>query len=397
MSLPLENIRVLDFTRALSGPWGTMMLSDLGAEILKVEHPTTGDEAREYGPPFIEGESSYFMMFNRNKKSVTIDIRLPEGRQMMHDLARQVDVLIHNFRPPFVQKHGLAYDVLEEINPALVYCWITGFGGSGPYEELLGYDLTVMGIGGAMSMTGEPGRPPIKSAISYGDILGGYNAAVGILAALVARQETGRGQKIDINLLDGVVATTASPMSFYFATGSPPPRNAPDIGAMWSPAGTYPTSDGYINFDASRQNKFPLLCQVLGLEHLITDPRFAQREERVANRLELRPILEDRLETRTTDEWLPLIRAQGIAAGPVQTLDQVAQDPQVLHNKMIVEVKHPRCGPIRLLGTPVHFADQPNVSYQPPPTLGQHTEDVLKEYLGLDDQAIAVLRARKVI
>lgn len=393
----LRDVRILDFTRVLSGPWATMLLGDLGAEIIKIEEPGSGDESRQYGPPFLAGESVYYLMLNRNKRSVTINLRLPEGQGLVHDLVRHVDVVIHNFTPRFAANNGLAYGVLEKLNPALIYCGITGFGESGPYHERPGYDLMVMAIGGAMSVTGEPDRPPIKSPISFADILTGYNAAVGILSALLARRESGRGQKIGVNLLDSIVATLVAPMSVYFATGEAPLRESPDQGSQFSPGGTFATKDGFIAISANREKSWRLLCEALDMAALADDRRFCGRAQRLANKKELRRILEERLTSRSSAEWLEVFYAKGIPAGPIQTLDQVAHDPQVLHNQMVVSVQHPKCGPLSLLGTPLHLAGQEASPMQPPPTLGEHTEEVLGRYLGLDDAALRSLRERKVI
>lgn len=395
--MSLHNIRVLDFTRVLSGPWATMLLGDLGAQIIKVEDPEKGDEARAFGPPFLEGESAYFLMVNRNKKSVTLNLRLQEAQEIVHSLVSHVDVVIHNFRPRFAERHGLSYETLKNLNPAIVYCSITGYGETGPYIDYPGNDLMVMGIGGAMSVTGEPDGLPVKSTISFADILAGYNAAVGILSALLARRDSDTGLKIEVNLLDSILATMVSPMSVYFATGQVPPRTSPDIGLQFAPAGTFSTKDGFINLAAHRDKHWDALCQALDMMDLRTDPRFCNVAQRIVNREELRQIMEGHLRTYTTNEWLEILRNQDVPAGPVQTIDQVAVDPQVLHNDMIVQLEHPTIGQLKMLGTPFNSSNQKEVGFQPPPLLGQHTDQVLIECLGLTDHALTELRKRKVI
>ncbi|MBI3964661.1 MAG: CoA transferase, partial [Chloroflexi bacterium] len=334
---------------------------------------------------------------NRNKKSVTLDLRVPEGQRLLHELVRHVDAVIHNFKNEFVQARGLSYETLSAINPRVVYCGMTGYGESGPYKDQPGYDLMAMAIGGAMSVTGEPDRPPIKSAISFGDILTGYNAAVGVLSALLARRDSDTGQKISVNLLDSIVATLVAPMGIYFGSGNVPPRESPNQGQQFSPGGTFPTSDGYVAISANQDKFFRKLCQAVGHAEWVDDPRFKERSQRVAHRDDLRSLLEETLRTRTTKEWMVVFREYGLAAGPIQTLDQVAVDPQVLHNGMVFPIDHPKCGPVRMLGTPVHFPGQDFATYRPPPALGEHTDEVLREYLSLSEDTLQDLRARHVI
>ena len=393
----LDGIRVLDFTRLVSGPWATMLLADLGAEVIKVEEPRTGDEMRQVGPPFIEGEGGVFLQVNRNKKSVAVDLRKEEGQELVHRFISLVDVVLHNFRPGFAQACGLEYDTLKRIKPSLIYCWISGFGESGPYANYLGNDLVAMAFSGAMSVAGQRDGPPVKSMASFSDIITGYNAVAAILASLRHRDRTGRGQRISVNLLDSIVAVLAEPWGYYFGTGEPPMRMAPDTQPQIAPAGTFRTGSGDLAIAVHAERQWAALCQGLGAPHLAKDPRFERQEQRIANRDEMRTILEEALAHKTNREWTEVLQAVGVPVAPVQTLDEVARDPQIIHNEMIATVGHPQCGPIQLLRSPLGLAEGDLRPMTPPPLLGQHTEEVLTGVLGLSSEEVVRLRDSGVI
>ena len=397
MTGPLEGIRVLDLTRVLSGPWCTMMLSDLGAEVVKIEEPGRGDYSRAYGPPFQDGESVYFMGYNRGKRSVTLNLKHPRAREVLQGLVSKVDILVHNYLPDWVDRAGLDYDTLIKVNPNLVYCWISGYGEDGPYASRGAMDLIAMGLSGAMSVTGQADGPPVKSSISFGDILAGYNAVVGILAALRVRERTGEGQKVSVNLLDSSVAALSTMAYSYMSTGEPPWRMAPDVHPSLSPAGTFRTSDGYINIAAARDKEFSGMCRTLGIERLLEDPDFSTNPDRVQNRKRLREMMEEVLLTKSTSEWVTLFNANGVLADRVNTVAEALAHPQTVHNQMKQTVQHPTAGPVKVMRTPVKLPNTPLSIQGPPPRLGQHTRAVLASYLGLGDREMAELEREGVI
>ena len=397
MRYPLEGVRVLDLTRVLAGPYCTMMLGDLGADVTKVERPGAGDDVRAWGPPFAPGgESAYFLCVNRNKRSITVDLKAPRGRDLVRALAARTDVLAENFKTGTLDEMGLGYDVLRDLNPGLIYCSITGFGITGPYRDLPGYDLIAQGMGGIMSITGEVDGEPMKVGVPIVDITTGMFSAVAILAALRVKERTGRGQRIDMALLDSQIAWLGNVASNYLIGGKPAARlgNAhPNI----TPYEVFPTKDGHVALAVGNEGQWRRFCQVAGAPHLAEHPDFETNADRVRNREKLVPVMKDVMRQHTSQEWMDLLRKDEIPCGPIQTVDRALNDPQVRARGMILEASHPTAGPIRLVGSPLKLGDTPPEVRLPPPMLGQHTEEVLREVLGLAPQAIAELRVQKVI
>jgi crotonobetainyl-CoA:carnitine CoA-transferase CaiB-like acyl-CoA transferase len=387
MAGALEGIRVLDLTRILAGPYATMMLADLGAEVIKIEIPGKGDDTRGWGPPFVEGESTYFMSINRNKKSLTLD---------MKKLIVQSDVVAENFRPGTMEKLGFGYERIREINPRIVYASVSGFGHTGPLAKRPGYDVVVQGEGGVMSLTGTPDGPPTKVGVSVADITAGMLAAHGILAALVARERTGTGQKVDIGMLDGQVALLTYQAGIFFATGKAPKRRGnahPSI----VPYETFACADGFINLGVGNDSLWEKFCEVTGQGELAHDPRFVKNADRVQHHDELKAILDEMFAAHPRDYWLEKLDDAGIPCGSINTLDQVLTHPQVLAREMVVEVNHPVAGPTKLTGAPIKLSETPTEVRTPPPLLGEHTEEILSGVLGLASSDIKGLQAEKVV
>ncbi|MBI4639328.1 MAG: CoA transferase [Candidatus Tectomicrobia bacterium] len=388
---PLEGIRVLDLTRVQAGPYCSMILGDLGAEIIKIE-PPEGDLTRRMPPHFYKGESSYFLAFNRNKKSVVLDLKTKDGLQIFYDLVKLSDVVLDNFRPGVMERLNLTYEMLKEINSRIISCSVTGYGETGPYRDKPSYDLMAQALSGGMSVTGEPGRPPVRMGVSMADLAGGMFAVQGILAAYISRQRTGVGQRLDISLLDGQIALMTYLASYYFISGEVPgPQGSGHLSAV--PYGAFKTKDSYIVIAGAWAG----LCEVLGIEELATDPRFDTITARVKNKKELEAILSEIFITQTTEEWLKLFDEEGIPASPVNRLDQALADPHVLYRKMILTLEHPLGGTINLAGNPIKMPEVNEESYTPPPLLGQQTEQVLSELLGYSKEKIDRLRNDKII
>lgn len=393
MTRPLQGVRVLDLTRVLAGPYCTMLLGDLGADVIKVERPGTGDDLRQWGPPFAEGgESAYFLCANRNKRSITIDIKTPAGRDVIRQLAHRCDILVENFKAGELDEMGLGYETLAAIHPGLVYCSITGFGHDGPYRSRPGYDVVVQAMGGLMSVTGEPDGEPMKVGVAIADIATGLFAAVAVLAALRFKERTGRGQRIDMALLDCQVALLTNVASSYLIAGMRPRRygNAHPNAAPYQ---LFPTRDGQLVLAVGSDAQWRKLCEAIGVREWADLPEFRTNRDRVENRDVLATRLKDLFQTRTSAEWIERLLAAGIACGPVQTIDQVFADPQVLHRGMLQEVDHPSAGRINLAGSPLKLLGSPPKAEVPPPLLGEHTEAILTEVLGLDASGIERLRA----
>ncbi len=393
---PLSGLRVLDLSRVLAGPFCTMMLGDLGAEVIKVEKPETGDDTREWGPPFAGGESAYYLSVNRNKKSVTVNFKSEAGRRVIRQLASQVDVLVENWRIGTMEAWGLGYDALRTLNPGLIYCAITGYGQNGPARNRPGYDFIIQAEGGLMSITGPVEGQPTKVGVAIVDQTAGMFATISILAALHERSRSGTGQYIDISLLDSQLGWLANVASNYFVTGLRPGRygNAhPNI----VPYELFATEDRWIAIGIGNDRQWELLCKVAGWEDLAENNRFATNPGRVQNRDELIPLLQERFQTRRSQEWLDLIQTAGIPCGSVNNIDEIFRDPQVLARQMLQEIPHPTAGTIKMAGSPLKLSRTPVRMDAPPPLLGQHTEEVLRQYLGVTSQDIQRLREEGAI
>jgi len=393
---PLEGITVLDLTRVLSGPYCTMLLADMGARVVKIEQPGKGDDTRAWGPPFVHGESAYFLSINRNKESVTLDFKKPEGRALLERLIAASDVVVENFRPGTMTRQGLDFDALAERHPALVYCAISGFGQDGPKRDRPGYDAVVQAEGGLMSVTGAADGPPFRLGVAIADLVAGLLAAQGVTLALFARQRTGRGQRVDIGMLDGVAALLSYQAGIFFATGAAPPRMGnrhPTI----VPYETFEASDGEFVLAVGNDDQFRRFCGVAGVEAIAVDERFATNPGRVSHYATLRPLLADALRRRTRAEWIDALTAAGVPCGSVRDVAEVLTDPHLEARRMIEVVEHAAAGSIRVLGVPIKLSETPGRVRTAPPTLGQHTAAVLQHDLGLSEQDVERLRRSGVI
>jgi formyl-CoA transferase/CoA:oxalate CoA-transferase len=391
----LEGIKVLDLSRALAGPYCTMMLGDMGAEVIKLEMPGTGDDSRSWGPPFVEGESAYFMSVNRNKKSITLNMKSTKSNEIVTKLIKQSDVLVENFRPGAMDRLGFGYEQVKEMNPRLIYASISGFGQDGPYRMLPGFDQVLQGMGGLMSITGEAGGPPIKVGVAIADISGGMFAAFGIVTALYNREKTGKGQMIDVSLLDSQVAWLTYRAGAYFASGEVPQP----VGSghpVIVPYQAFHAKDVYVNIAVGNDQLWVKFCKAVGLEKVMDDPKFATNAKRVENRAEIVKIIEDLIVTKNGEEWLAILNEAGVPCGPIYTVDKIFEDPQVLHRGMMQELDHPTAGPIKVTGIPVKLSDTPGEITLPPPFLGQHTQEILTE-LGYSEQDQEKLREENVV
>jgi len=391
---PLDDLTVVDLTRALAGPYCTMMLADLGARVIKIEAPGGGDDTRGWGPPFLGGESAYFMSINRNKASVTLNLKAPRGQVLLRRLLARADVLVENFRPGTMDRFGFGYDAVHTAFPRLVYCSISGFGQTGPYRERAAYDLIVQGMGGLMGITGEPEGAPMRVGVAVADICAGMFAAYAILGALRARDRTGTGQWVDASMLDGQVAWMTYMAANYLATGADPPR----VGSAHTnlvPYQPFETRDGFINVTVGSEGLWQRFCEALELS-LASDPRFATNAARVEHRGELLAVLVPVFRRRPTAEWVTRLLERGVPAGPIYRIHEVMDDPQVRHREMVVDLDHPRAGRIRVNGVPVKLSETPGSVRTPPPVLGEHTEAVLRE-LGVGAGEVAALRDEGVI
>jgi crotonobetainyl-CoA:carnitine CoA-transferase CaiB-like acyl-CoA transferase len=392
---------VLDLTRVLAGPWCTQNLADLGAEVIKIERPGSGDDTRAWGPPYLKdeagndtSEAAYYLSANRNKLSVALDIASPRGAELVRELAQQCDILVENFKVGGLSKYGLDYASLKEINPRLIYCSITGFGQNGPYASRPGYDFMIQGMGGLMSITGErddlPGGGPQKAGVAVADLMTGMYSTVGILAALHERARSGLGQHIDMALLDCQVAMLANQNLNYMTSGVAP-RRAGNAHQNLVPYQVFAASDGHLIVAVGNDSQFRNYCGVIGLPELSADPRFSTNPQRVKNREELVPLLAERMATGERDHWLAALESVGVPAGPINTLDQVYEDPHVLARGMKRELPHPAAGKVPMAASPLKFSGSPVEYRRPPPMLGEHTAQVLSERLGLSAEEIEAL------
>jgi crotonobetainyl-CoA:carnitine CoA-transferase CaiB-like acyl-CoA transferase len=392
---PLLGLTVIDLTRVLAGPYCTMQLADMGARVIKIERPGAGDDTRAWGPPFVEGESAYFMSVNRNKESVTLDFKRPEGRQILDRLISQADVLVENFRPGALARLGLDFASLHELHPRLICASISGFGQDGPERDRPGYDAVLQGEGGLMSITGPAEGPGYRLGVAIVDLVSGLFAAQGILLALQARERTGRGQHVDVGMLDAVASLLTYQAGIYFATGTPAARMGnrhPTI----VPYETFDVSDGEIVLAVGNDELWRRFCRVANLEAIVGDPRFATNRDRVSHYDELRPLLADVLGRRTRADWLTALGEAGVPAGAVRGLDEVLTDAQVVARRMVESVTHPVTGTLTVLGVPVKLSETPGGIRRPPPRLGDQTEGVLRE-IGVEASRLEELRQAGVI
>jgi len=397
MPQALEDIKVLDLSRVLAMPYCSMMLGDLGAKVIRVERPGIGDETRHWGPPWAGNQSAYYLCTNRNKKSIAVDLKKGAGQEIIKRLAEKSDILLENFLPGSLAAMNLSYEDLKAVNPKIIYASVTGYGQNGPYRDLPGFDFIIQAQGGLMSIIGEADGPPMKVGVAIVDITAGLFACSAILAALHYREKTGIGQHIDIALLDSQVAWLANQASNYLISGKVPWRSGnehPNI----VPYETYQAKDGiYLALGVGNDNQWRKFCQLANLEELRDDPRYATNPKRVENRKVLVSLLQKIFLTKKADEWLKLLAEAEIPCGPINTIDKVFADPQVLARQMVVEMEHPATGKYKVVGSPMKLSATP-VQYQiPPPLLGEHTEEVLKEELGYDQIQIRQLREQGVI
>jgi crotonobetainyl-CoA:carnitine CoA-transferase CaiB-like acyl-CoA transferase len=393
---PLAGLTVLDFTRVLSGPYCTMLLADMGARVIKLEQPGRGDDTRGWGPPFINGESAYFLSINRNKESLTLDLKQPAARPILESLLGHTDVLVENFRPGTMDRLGLSYDALAEEYPRLIYCSISGFGQTGPRRDEPGYDAVMQGEAGLMSITGDAGGPPYRLGVAISDIVSGMFAAQGITLALLARSRTGRGQRVDIGMLDATAALLTYQAGIYFATGTTPGRMGnrhPTI----VPYETFHASDGDFVVAVGNDDQFRRFCGIIGAESLPTDQRFSTNRARVVHYHDLRPLLVERLQNRSRREWVRDLKAAGVPCGSVREVAEVLADPQLDARGMVETIDHVTAGAIRLLGVPIKLSETPGSVRAAPPALGQHTDRILGEDCGLSAAQIDSLRVAQTI
>jgi len=392
--LLLSGVTVLDFTRILAGPYCTMLLGDLGADVLKIE-PPKGDDSRYWGPPFVDGESAYFLAVNRNKKSLTLDLKTNEARAIVLSLADGSDVVIENFRPGTMERLGLGYEALRARNPRLVYCSISGYGQSGPLRERPGYDAVMQGEGGWMGLTGEPHGMPMKVGASLADIFAGMMAGEGILAALYRRERTGEGSFIDVALFDSVVSTLCYQAQGYLMTGEVPKRLGNRHSSL-APYETFASADGHVIVGVGNDSLWKRFVRAVG-DASLDDPRYEVNASRVANYDELKARLEPLFATRTTDEWIALLEGAGIPVGRVRDVREVFSNPQIAPREMRIEVAHPKLGKLPLTGSPIKVGGNgARPPHEAPPMLGEHTEEVLAARLGLDAETLRALRAKGV-
>jgi CoA:oxalate CoA-transferase len=396
MAMALEGIKILDLTRVLAGPFATMILADLGAEVIKVEIPLSGDDARQF-PPFQGGESAYFMSINRNKKSLTLNLKVEEGREVFLQLLRKCDVLVENFRPGTMEKLGLGYDRLKREQPGLIYAATSGYGQTGPYSQRAAYDAVVQALSGLMSITSsEKDGKPTRVGTSIGDITAGLYTAIGILAALVERQRSGVGQMVDVAMLDCQVAILENAISRYLASGIVP-RPIGNRHPSIVPFEPFETLDGQIMIAAGNDSLWHKFCKAVGLDDMALDPAFSSNAKRNENYEPLRERVSAAMRRKATAEWQTVLENAGIPNGPIQSIDQVVQDPQMRAREMLVEIEHPSAGRVTIPGVPVKLSETPGSVRTPAPCLGEHTAEILANMLGLSPAEINALRAAGAI
>ncbi|SCM80728.1 conserved hypothetical protein [uncultured Sporomusa sp.] len=391
----LQDVIVLDLTRVLAGPYASMMLADFGAEIIKIEPPGVGDDSRAFGP-FIGEESAYFMSLNRNKRSMTLNLKSPAARALFREMVKKADIVVENYRPGTMEKFELGYSSLKEINPRIIYAACSGFGQTGPYRNKPAYDVIVQAMGGIMSITGPEGGPPVRVGASIGDIIAGLFTVIGIELALYHREKSGHGQMIDVGMLDCQLAVLENAIARYMVTGTAPePMGSrhPSI----APFEAFTAKDGSLIVGAGNDKLFEKLCKVIGQPGLAQDSRFATNATRTQNVRQLKDLLDAAFVHKTVDEWLQVMEDAGIPCGPINTMDRVVNNPQIVARDMLVGTEHPVAGMVKMAGIPIKLSDTPGAVEQPAPLLGQHTEEILQEFLGLSVQEINKLRENKVI
>jgi len=407
MAGPLAGIRVLDLSRVLAGPWAGQNLADLGADVIKIERPNVGDDSRAFGPPWVKDaqgrdtkDSAYFTSANRGKRSVTVNLSKPQGQELVRRLAAESDVLLENYKFGDLERYGLGYAQLKELNPRLIYCSVTGFGQTGPYRERPGYDFMIQGMGGMMSVTGEPdgapGGGPQRAGVPIADIITGMYASIAICAALAHRAQSGKGQHLDLALLDSQIALLAYQNTNYFATGKPPGR----IGNLHPnivPYQPFRAKDGDVILACGNDNLYRKFCEAAGCMELAADARFASNGKRVENRKELTRLLGEIFQKRTKKEWVELLEAAGVPNGPINDIAQVFAEPQVQARGVKIELEHAVAGKLPMVASPMRFSGTPLEHKLAPPVLGQHTDEVLRELLGMNAAQIAALRAEEAI
>lgn len=393
---PLDGTTVLDFTRVMSGPYCTMLLADMGARVIKIEQPGRGDDTRAWGPPFVEGESAYFLSINRNKESLALDLKAPEAASILERLLARADVLVENFRPGAMARLGLGYEAVAARHPALVYCSISGFGQTGPRAGEPGYDAVIQAEGGLMSVTGAADGEPLRLGVPIADLAAGMFAAQGILLALLARVRSGRGQQVDVGMLDATAALLTYQAGIAFATGRAPQRLG-NRHASIVPYDSFATADGQLVIAVGNDAQWRRFCAVLGMEALRDDPRFATNDQRVMHREALRPLLAGTLARRTRAAWTGALKAAGVPCGSVRDVGEVLRDPQLRSREMITSVEHPTAGATPAIGVPIKLSASPGAVLSAAPLLGQHTRRILESDCGFPDDRIAALEASGVV
>jgi CoA:oxalate CoA-transferase len=395
MSLPLSGVRVLDMTLIMAGPYCTSILGDMGAEVIKIEKPGIGESSREMPPYFFEGQSAYFIAMNRNKKSMVLDLKSEEGKHIFYELAKKSDVVIDNFRPGVVKKLGFGFDMLKKINPRIICCSISGYGQTGPFKDRPAFDLVIQARGGIMSYTGEPGQMPVRMGAPMGDLSGGLFATQGILTALYQREKTGRGQQIDISLMDCQTSLLTYRAQYYFV-GNEIARPVGSGHVSSHPIRAFQTKTFAIVIDANMDNLFIDLCDGMGIPELSRDEKFNSRKNRHENKEELYSLLEKAFLEKTGEEWLEILEKR-IPIGPINTIDKALADPQTLSRNMVVEVEYENNKKLKILGNPIKMSEIGQESFKRPPYLGEHTEEILKEHLNYSPKQIEELKSRKVV
>ena len=394
---PLDGIRVVDLSRVVVGPYCTMVLGDMGADVIKIEIPGRGDETRMWGPPFVGGESAYYISLNKNKRSLTLDFKKEKGKEILRQLISVSDVLVENYRLGTLEKAGFGYEKMKESNPRIIYCSITGYGPTGPMAHELGVDVVVAAEAGLIGITGEQDRPPSKVGVAITDILTALFAQGAIANALYHREKTGKGQKLDLSLFESQVSTLFNLSQSYLVSGDIPQRWGLAHASIVPYQGFRTKDDAYIMVAVTSERMWEKFCQVMGIPELVRDSRFDENRKRVTNRDQLVPLLEQKIAAGDSDEWISKFRGVGIPCGRVNTMDRVFSHPQIQPRNMVVELDHPTAQKVKLVGVPVKYSKTPGSVRLPPPLLGQHTDEILSELLGYSQGEIDALRQEEIV